>query len=381
MQLYVDRKESENSVVMIRWCLSPKEIKQVSSQIGSNDGSEPYALICVSAVENEGKDAKDYLEVNRLAVPLKNMATYISMNRSGRHRIQVFVVPNEKYAKTFLEIAYQKYSQVRYRETVYYRYTQVENDEFVDSSLRTRINTFIEVHVDERSFAKKPRDFNFINSWCEYLPFDQCSFRKRRWKVYPIVIAWSPIRTLLCAIFFPILLFLGYRGFNWKAINPFSEHRLFNLFETRSPFDSIFISDKDDKDIVLWRLLFFPPLWAGLALLYVIFGLTNLLIAFCCIAGALLAAGLAYWLVRYVVKYEQSPEHYKNSQRRADQKAEEKKRLEMLRQKALREELKELACEFVPEEIGLKTLPKDRQTVYLRFLDLKRKVCRPYSLD
>ena len=46
---------------------------------------------------------------------------------------------------------------------------------------------------------------------------------------------------------------------------------------------------------------------------------------------------------------------------------------------AFYEELQDVACIGVPLKPKLELLPERRKTIYLRYMDLKAKVCKPYA--
>jgi hypothetical protein len=57
------------------------------------------------------------------------------------------------------------------------------------------------------------------------------------------------------------------------------------------------------------------------------------------------------------------------------------KELEWLRQNQEYDDLTRLlACQTMPFEVDIDAIPAERRTIHLRFLDLKRRVCRPYAV-
>lgn len=167
----------------------------------------------------------------------------------------------------------------------------------------------------------------------------------------------------------------GLRKIPWGAINPFGPHRVIFLPSSCSIDNSIFLTNKA-SEFELWRLIFYPPLWGAIALLSLYIGaivkaLIIVLVIICIIACLNIPA--AIWRC-----YRDSDTYYANLRKR-EKAQKEKARLAAKRVKeSLKREMELLACELVEKDkIDLKTLP--RQTVRLRFLDLKRKVCRPFA--
>ena len=376
MELHVDREKSENSVVFLRWCLSLKEIKIVSENSALEE-TEPYILLCVIAVKNEGKDRHDFLEESRKALPLKDMATYLSMLSPGRHLIYAFVVESENKAKDFLAVHRRYDSYTQYRQDVFNFWSKLDSEDWIyDSNLRHNPYAAADIMVDERSFAKKPWDFQLVNSWCEYLPLDECGFKKRRWAVYPLIILCLPFRQFWGLVWILFYLALGLRNIGWKAYNPLSALPISEL--SPQEWSSVFLVNKAGHPQP-WRTAFFPPLLIGAYVFFSLMGWSVAVSMAVAIITFIVVASLVFRLLVYLdARFESEEYKLKQARRAALKSAERDKRIEQ-RKAALKQELSVLSCRLVPQEIGLQTLPKERQTIRLRFLDLKRKVCKPYA--
>jgi hypothetical protein len=251
----------------------------------------------------------------------------------------------------------------------------------MSSTLDRLPNNFVDITIDERSFAKKPWDFEFVNSYCEYLPLDQCGFRKRRLAVYPLLAVWTPIRELICILLSAVMLFLGLRKINWKVFNPFGRTP-FNYLGCDTSFsNSIFIQNKKGE-FEFWRTAFYPPVLSIVALIdvlqghWVLIGLLIWIPLFLFVACVIKLARMVYdWMFPIKSEIDCNKLIAEIQKQKAIRDAEEAK----LREQALLDKLNVLNCKLVPDKIGLDTLPQGKQTIRLRFLDLKRKVCRPFA--
>lgn len=369
MELHVDREKSQNSVVFLRWCLSPQEIAKISKK-----SAEPYVLICAVALDEDGN--KRY-EESRQIFPLQSMATYLTLRSSGLHRIFAVVLPSKEDAKDSLRIRYHNYDgSVSYRDELF----SDSSCHFYEETTRVNIaNTSIDITVDDRSFAKKPWDYNWVNWFYECPPVDQCAFRKRRLPAYLAAVFLFPIRELFCLFCAILALFFGVRKITWRAFKPFSGYSRHSLSGDVFAWDrSIFFANKAGEP-QFWRRAFFPPfvILASLAwsLLFklpiaiaIFLGIASLLFSF------FLFVVLIFLLCLLLKKMFPCDKEAKEYQRRC---YEEQRRRE---ERRLRKELQELSCKLVPDQVGLDTLPKKRRTIWLKFLDLKRKVCRPFSI-
>ena len=375
MQLHVDHEKSQNATVFIRWCLSAAEIKK-ARKLASR--SMPYVLISVLAVKNDGNNRSDYCEESRKVVKLDAMATYVTMTSPGRHLIYAFLLDDEGEASDYSSVHRRYYNEVRY-DCPIFNYLEQQGEFNIEEAINDRImrerpHVAIDVSVDERSFAKKSFDYDFVNSWFEYAPIDQCGFRKRRLLVYPLMLLWLPFRlplSILAVAFF--LIFLGCRKINWRAVNPFSGVSLRDINIDINAVDSAFLCNKSGK-VQSWRLLFSPLVWMALYAMYFLFFRTRfayyssitIFIVF------LVIAGLATFLL---CMFGFASMREKMQRRQAQKQALKAKELARDRCNSL----KVLSCKLVPKEVSLQSLPKERRTIYLRFINLKRRVCKPFS--
>ena len=71
---------------------------------------------------------------------------------------------------------------------------------------------------------------------------------------------------------------------------------------------------------------------------------------------------------------------FRERRRQAKEASEKAKKAEQKRRdEEFAKELEQLSCSNASREVSVAALPKERQTVYLRFQNLKSKVCRPFA--
>lgn len=491
MKLYLEDSHKEESVIMLRWCLSPSEIKMIGT---SCKPGQAFVLLSVVSMEEDGKN---YREESRQLVPINNMATFITFVRPGRHLVFAAVVKvyHQDYRKFFLEqdgrraglpvwenrllewvdiplqlappaevaveekpakkkrVSKKKLAEQPVAEQPVVVVAEVPEKKelrlrlryfhnhgydilpYSDESEPKEIMASVEVNVAEGFFAKKPFDWRWVNEMFEGDPMDQCSFRRRRMWAYTGQIAVVVIAYLCSLIPAIVLSVCGYRNVCWKGLNPL------NVLDYAPPAvwnnvrhgNTIFFRNSKG-DTCLWRIPFYPPLllaeglvgfgcalgisllWPGLTVrlsLTAILSWAAIILAWILLVLALpiilsLARSLfskAWKLFGQVIDRLGGKRlaHYIRTRSesaavarlRAKRLAEEKKwqkvetaRAQARQAEALKTELSQqafvmnlaaLQCDYVPPtKAGLDSLPESRRTVYLRFLDLKRKVCRPF---
>ncbi len=403
MRLFVSETEVQDAVIPIRWCLGRSEFKELEER----EAKDAQLLLVVM---HEGS------EVDRYLVPLSQMLAYIQFHKPGKNRILATVVWNwegktNELKKHFLE----QYCDGDYRRTVLDDYNKENFRSYLGYS-RLEQQTEITVMVPAELFVKEPPAWEkwWVNLWFEIKkPRDQCHYRRRRMLAYtvqpPVILLFVIFATIFRVLAAGVLLFLGKRGVNLKpVIHPFKYRSDYVWSDTKA---SIFWRDTEGKRQPWFITLLSPPFYAGvfavlvgiklifpslvseLALKWWYYPLVALAFTVGTVLIVSISIGLsfiAYPLARLALKAlkgsalaerkekkrmarKQARAGARN--RRTEKEEEERRR----RQEQLRVELEQiLACngDFTPE---LNALPKDKQTIYLRFQDLKAKVCKPFA--
>lgn len=363
MKLYVDGKneggnntttgrvkgvKKTDASVFLRWQLTPSELDNMAKRA---EGSMPYVLICVMKVSGDGTKSEDFMEVMRKPFKLKDLATYITFRSSGRHLIYAFTLDGQNTREFLMRDYCGGYPRIlnifRIDEGVGYEKLPCISGKWPKA--------FIEVDVDEESFATKPADFDLVNSWFSNSPKDECAFRKRR-IIYFWLLFWLPIRLVLSLLGIVVLgLGLGIRV----------ERRGLNPLSGKSPFkaSSVFLTSADGK-IQWWRPLFSPLVWlAGWFVGGISIAHTAAVFSICCYLVALFACLLLYAACLCGLDRYRDYIGRKKSQKIQD---------EIL-------SLKRVPRISNADVVGIESLPPRKRSWRLWILGFKKRVCRPFA--
>lgn len=391
IHLFVDERAQQDSVMPVRWCICEEVFDQLKERIVEN----PCLLLVITNSQHK--------EVCRKLASLDQMMDYVSFRGPGQHRILATIVwEHGKEVRDLKEgFVGKRYGSYRY-------------DDILDrnGNFRQDLGCFgceggrwfgkateLEVDVAGEFFAKEPPKWlsKWVNFWFETKPVDQCQFRRRCMLAFSI----QPPLVLLLTIFVYSLRFLLVALFLLCGLRQINFKPLFHLFGcptkqlTRNMKKgrlSVFFSTKDGD----WRPFFFWPLTpifilflaGGLYLLLRIWLGVNdwqaLIIVGLTVLGIFFVALVVYILYRfscYLGSEIKTPEYdytayWEKERKKREQKEREEKEKALLR---LEKNLLPLVCTGVPLKADLNDLPRSRRTVYLRFLNLKRMVCKPFA--
>jgi hypothetical protein len=384
MQLKIGKHNGISAVVPVTWCLSDQEVQHLTKDL-----DRKYFVI-ISVIKPDGNS---YYEERRYCRPLTDQMAYVEFRNPGEHLILAGVMYNGYNKKRFLNIdqrcnGYNVYSHnLIYKENENWRLANSCLQDLGQSDMRASLS----VNIDEKLFAPKPVDYDLVGRFFDTAPIDECHHRKRRFLAYFMLLTVAPLVYLFrLAWFLPFLLLTGLYARNWRwFLHPFretwsNEEYLFAYAEYR---------DKDGKlqqkptwrQLTHWRMIFF--IWPTLlCVLCAILELLLLLLKFLAGYWALfsfigtiamaLAAILLIVAMTYVMTWSRIKKRYR--QWRTDRQ-EAQKQLRRQARKQIVRELRQLGCDLAPKEVSLKALPRQKQTVYLRFNALKAQICRPFA--
>lgn len=378
-QLKLSSTDLTHGTIALTWCLDQEVLKELAERKIVN----PQVVISISP---EGSYNK-YKE-QRFIVPLKDLMTYVSFNCKGKNNIFGFIssLYDEKETKNrYFDKGNYSYSEdiISYYNDEYSSIliSKYENQNDIRSKQYKFISTLLSVEVPENSFAKEPFDKKWINYYLKSKANNQCDFRKKRFFGYliqPIIM----IGDLLLRLFMIVLaLSIGARNFSFKYLNPL-EYVLSNtgmLFKGGSIFISNNKSEKmsDFAVVNIWRkakYIFFMPLILIpliLALIYsapLVFGLLCfLIILFLTLTIGELFVGSSQLGRRWIKSL------YFNWCRflSIDMKEQD---LWYLNQ----DEIDLVVCSD-KDPLNYNSIPQKKKTVRLQYLNLKSKVCKPFS--
>jgi len=384
IHLYADARNGlQDAAIAVRWCICPSVFEVIKSKQAPN----PHILLVVTNGDKE----------QRKIVPLEQEMEYFYFEEPGKHRIQATVLCTKDV--TTLK------RRLLTKDCNFYDLDILDGKgdlENVAYKMRYRFTIEVcvgsgEVNVDvaQEFFAKKPAEWlwNWVNLWYETRPRDQCQFRRRcmlAFSLQPfVVLLWI---ICICPIRFAIASFLkfglGMRGIKFKPIyRPL-------LMETNDVWHdnegSVFIKNSIGKQRPWFLLLLMPvfviPLAAGFSgLKYWLFADLDFWwvpIAVITVIAGLVPLGYIFiffaWLFEKIIEFTLgSPDDWR--QYKMTKLARKKKQEKLAAIRAYDDTYSPLVCRGVPLKASLKALPKQRRTIYLRFMDLKTKVCKPFA--
>lgn len=381
-------KVRSNATVGVRWFISD-ELRQRLLDAGVE---EPMLLLAV-------KNGKD--EMHRRAVPLTDLMAFIPMNRPGTNVILAQVVSKSKWQDhSVTTIVMSRFDTGEYRLDLFPYGSDTVRPTFREfSSIDSHGETaFVNVVVPLEAFAPPPPAWmkwlgEYYSFWPKPVPRDQCDLRRRAlltpfvmagdliWHILK-AISWVPVKFAIAA-WIGILLFIGKRGVDFR---PLLEPRSLAIAEVADLVErkSRWFWAKDESDFFLsYRrrspivCVLAPPVLLSVAILAQLLTWLSgnnalwIYVPLAVLVGALIATGMTLFSPQLRRDHEQL-KRMKDEQQRSRL----ERRLAMM---AVGRAEDGLVAR--PENISpaVSSLPAGKRTVHLRYLDLKRKVCKPFA--
>lgn len=386
MKLIMQSMESGNPTIPVRWCVTPEE-----AAVLKNQGTiHPHILILVS-YQNGRED--------RQLVPLESAMTYLSFRYPGTHevRAKIYWFCDQDQAKSFKRHFLDRANRRDYYNEVKSVYSEDLMGVFSGGLPATDMYDMQKVTVDASYFAPEPS--KFMNAWVnhiyEYLPIDQCEYRKRKVLSTVATPMFLLVKSIAAIMFYLVKALMGLRGMDFKELlHPFTN----DLADMDSTVDrngyihtcSIFLHDKKCETHV-WRVSFNPVI--HLSWFTILWGIAKknkmtiwhlMLVIAKFIFSVKFATALLIILIPAAVIYVLMT----RSEKIKDWMEKQLVKLERLfnppydKQKwviELNQAYEDMQCSTMPSVPSLATLPPKRKTLRLRYLDLKAKVCKPFA--
>lgn len=390
----------QSATVPVRWCVDKDTIEMLKQRSVKN----PHVLIVV-AHQNFENNHYCYRETSRQIAPLEQLMDYVQFLKPGKNTIVATIVWGDSEKPHDLWKKYLCKENGKYWTKLIYPYTQNRMAIFILPSDSLE-EAEIDVEVPKELFAKEYPKWlqKWVNLWYETKPKDQCHFRRRMIPAFTIqplmVLLWLVSKTLLGSVIALALLLSGIRKVGFKAIiHPWKRD-----FEDVWVFteDSIFSRKwKDEKggEHQIWFLLPLAPIFY-VALFLIMYGLnvlgilkqleplklyTNLEFLF--YAGTMVifvvvCAGMwdliTYDFVQLRILLKPLIKSLLASSEKVKVEIPEIPMIEPPKPISVISPDSEqfLLCNG-NFSTNIRDLPPKRRTVYLRFQDLKAKVCKP----
>lgn len=408
IRLFVENPGQANPNLALRWCVDKETLDELKERGVKN----PQLLLLVAQHPNQLR----VVEIERKLVPLDQAMEWLEFNRPGRHTVYATIVwdGDSRFRARWLLRKIGGSFEWRMFNC---------DDKFSRTSWSSLTSEYsldegsLDVVVAEEFFAKEPPAWLswWVNLWFGAMevsrPTNQCSFRRRAilaFTIQPVpVFIWALLKSLTRLVVAAVLVLCGMRGISFKpVIRPF-KLCLDNVWLDMG--SSVFLKDKHGKRrslllffvvpiipvslfaiLSIFNLFFHFGLWltvVGVVGLVVSAVVLVLLAYFLFYVAGLVGRGLRTILGALLpsLSIEELKRRQQAERKRAEEKAAERTRREKEKQEraqrefaAFYEGLQDVACVGVPLKPKLELLPERRRTVYLRFKDLKAKVCKLY---
>lgn len=380
LQLVANTEESASTSIPIRWCVDG----ETRAKLQEKEALNPHLLLVV---------ARGGYEVSRCLVPIDQIMEYVDFQRPGIHKIFAAVVWNSRGDTRVLEkrIFGGKVTDNdgKVREFDEKQVLNCEGELELHDKYKSDHNlalcsiddtASIEVNVAEEFFASPPSKFEkfWVNFWFERTAGNQCQFRRRRMLAYSIqpfvVLLYMLGKTIVRGVIALSMLLCGFRGVNLHPlIHPWAMDNNDIWWHMGR---SVFTATKDGKSrkfiVVVCEIsnaiedhgsdIMTTVVLIGLAAIAIKFGfrypLTVAVIA--TIVGVVLLTGRL--VTMKARKLEALPEN-------------ERKQILLERENA---RYQGIACNG-PMVASLSALPEERRTIYLRYKDIKAKLCKQFG--
>ena len=388
-ELKIASNDATSGTIPISWCVSHETIKL----LGDDNVKEPQVVIVVAPDGDKYSPQKEYRKV----VPLQDLMTYIEFRSSGANKIWGFISLRDK-----------KDVRDRYltRENGEYQ-TDVLNSDGTEWSYAFKpehaprnllLNSpVLDVKVPKECFASEPSKWEkvWVNHFFRDKCLDQCKFRRRRLFAYglqPLIMLGNLLVRFVCLL---AAVAIVARKISFKPlIHPLNYDIPEAASVTTGGSFCVQQLPEDKKDH--WEAetvgqtysYLFRSYWSVPGMPVIAIPLILLAVHHCWIALIALGAGVTLALIivgivsaimtgtigrssSWLRKFLQGKLH-KNVEGEEGEDSEN--------WFSDRDELEALICTPDRKAASLASLPAKKKTMRLRFLDLKSKVCRPFSV-
>jgi hypothetical protein len=350
LQIRVENEITQSPVTRVRWCVSPSTLSYLDRESANN----VHILLVSRNVESRTE--------HRYLVPLDHMFHDVEFHRQGTNKIFATIVWGNyfKMCDRFL-----KKSRHSYYHTIFSYSGDLHVRDIWAESLG---NTSVDVVLQEGFFAKEPANWekSWVNLWFgREMPDDQCGFRRRRIVAYtiqpPLVLLWLVFKIPFCFLAALTMLSIGSKSVDFRPVIHPWQYSIEDVWEDVNGgkwfCNSIFTWPF--KPLVLIATLTIGWLVSGQGLTSWKMVLYSLLVLAGIYVASLIVVGIIVLIYSAIVKI-------------GDSKSKKEKP-----EPTYTQDLDYLLCKYVPET-GALVVPKERCTTYIRFLDLKAKVCKVF---
>lgn len=425
-------QESQNgqttATVKVRWCLTPELIRQIKAR-----GFKKPQLVLVTRSVTESDEGdwtiRSYQDTTVKVVPLKRMMDFVSFKRPGTNQIVAAVV-DQNTPEALIAIrglvtspgGHNYFPGGRHDGITYDTNRTILSYDGSDYSTKPFKDLLViplrvvqEVEVPAKMFASPPPKIlrSLVKAYYRTSEIDECHFRRRATVSVLVSIVWIPIAYVLKFITLLIALIWAKRSIPFRSvidpleINPLvpwkEAGKSWWFWEKQGP---VWMGAAKTRSLPR-QVLSLPVYLIGACVMYLLgmllsfsdylsrvapwirmspldaLGYMLLVFVVLLVVSALsvgVVAGLGYASSLLGKKSPIQPSAQRK-QARMIQRERTQQRIEAEQRARLLRDLAAMTCARTPNQgvVSVDALPTSKRTVYLRFLDLKQKVCRPYA--
>lgn len=382
VRLFFENTKLPGPVAAVRWCVDKIDLEFLKEKGITN----PFLVLMVTRPrknqdsdydsDSESDQETIYEVVDHKVVPLDQAMEYLEFMGSGKHRVVGQLAwcrysNREKVNQNRLSNFIRGYHDCR-SSSASYIIERMTGHSFSSNQLESG---YTDVVVPDGHFAKKPSAWEtwWVNFWYESKPKNQCQFRKRRMVAYGVqplvVIPYTLLRSflLLCEVLWFLL--VGVRQIKYSApLHPFS-YTLSDWEVVPDECTSWFSKDSlgNNRNDLFFMLIPLVQIF-----LLVVSGLLSIFVW-----GSVWAwfVGINLFVVLFIlVVLSKILDGLLPKETDEEKVARVKNALELLYA-----DYQDMICVGVPLKADISILPPKRRTFYLKFQDLKRRVCLPFA--
>jgi hypothetical protein len=379
------------------WCLSPEFLQRLGEELIFN----PFLLILVK---------RDGFDIEQKLVPLKQGGTRLEFYESGEFTIYTTIVRADvEHDRAGQFSAFEYIEPIIKSGSSFLGYGRPDIKKIGKSGYNLGCVAFpvvsdfdeYKVNIDQEFFAPAPPAWLswWVNLWFESKQKNECHFRRRMITAFtiqpPMILLWILLRAVCGVVFALTLALIGWR---WISLVPILRPFALDLKNINANWASHSIGmaegywtigrksgEQFKKFPVLLRILLMPILWVSVGLIsYFLvyrFHEVGIVIAMtiCFVVLAVILTGVAAFIVRMVKDWLENTA-YERYQLQNAREAEQILLKKQRSQDKIKRKFVELVCGVGgPSDGYLTSLPPRHQTILVRFLALKGRVCRPYA--
>jgi Na+-transporting methylmalonyl-CoA/oxaloacetate decarboxylase gamma subunit len=385
----------------LRWCLEASEQEAIVEK-----GSKYPVFVVIDTYYGDQVEIKD-----RQVLSLESAMSFVAFRRPGAAHVCVALVQaqgaDDQYVEKVKKIL-KAYDVNGFEEPIFSLYKD-------DLTLHYSCGRSRDYTVIAHSFEKinVPQEYfgapwpNWLQWWVTWFPrnllrrklMDECD--RRRWlmfSIFPqplILVVWYVVSAVwvvvntafkLCTAAYLDWIF-GWRGIDWESVfdtGAMPKEVWQGGYKYRS-YSSRYLEDDTGQPLPIWRQLLqpsFPLFGAGVTSVVMAVQLPSITLMFLGFVATVLGIlGVVVCIVQILARTLGSLLDSRHEERRHKEKEAREAKLAEL-EAEFRREIADMSCPVdlvVSVPLTVRALPQKRQTLHLRYLELKARVCRPLA--